>query len=130
MYQISHTYVCRMAFIFAVFVATLLLSCRSQEPIPPQEDFNLVWEAWDVLTTKYVGAHSIDTDRIAGDMITGILEASNDSHYPFLLELDNFKGRPSKDVPAELVDVWKTWELKRDTINGIRRKMMKSLIIF
>ncbi len=70
-----------------------------------------MWEAWGIVQESYVGADSSEPETLTGEMIRQMLEAGEKPAYPFLTELEQVSGRPSRDVPSELVDVWRAWML-------------------
>ena len=46
--------------------------------------------------------------------MTAMLEAADESPYPFLTTLNKVRGRIPNDVPTELTDVWRTWTILRN----------------
>ena len=83
--------------------------------VPPTGESSLLWEAWNLINTSYVDAIALDSIEVAGPMILGMLESSNKSPYPFLVELPAVETDVPDFVPPELSDVWKAWALHRQT---------------
>ena len=71
----------------------------------------VVWEGWSVINNSYVDTISLDSERVAGDIIVGMLDAAEKPHYPFLSEISDFRGRPPRSVPEGFEDVWRAWQL-------------------
>ena len=92
-------------------------------------EFGLVWEAWDLVKTSYVEGDKLDSEEAAGKMIMGMLEASEQPTYPFLTELEGVRGRPPRDVPRELVDVWRAWSLAREKWPDVPGKLLADAAI-
>ena len=103
----------------SVVVVLLLIACQrptsesseSAESSGSGDGIALAWEAWVLVNDIYVKADSLDSQRVAGAMISGMLESDGIPAYPFLTELATVDGRPPKDVPEGLADVWRTWSL-------------------
>ena len=108
-------------------VSFVLLACRSEPST--SKDVSLVWEAWNTITDSYVGADTLDSEQVAGDIITAMLEASDKPAYPFLTELDNIRGRPPRDVPKELVDVWKALTLIEEKWPDVHAKLVSDAAV-
>ena len=75
----------------------------------------VVWEGWSVIIDSYVASDSLDSERVAGDIIVGMLDAAEKPHYPFLSDMSDFRGRPPGSVPDGFEDVWRAWQLFRET---------------
>lgn len=75
----------------------------------------VVWEGWSVIIDSYVASDSLDSERVAGDIIVGMLDAAEKPHYPFLSDMSDFRGRPPRSVPDGFEDVWRAWQLFRQT---------------
>ena len=71
----------------------------------------VVWEGWSVINNSYVDTNSLDSERVAGDIIVGMLDAAEKPHYPFLSDMADFRGRPPRSVPEGFEDVWRAWQL-------------------
>ena len=71
----------------------------------------VVWEGWSVIIDSYVASDSLDSERVAGDIIVGMLDAAEKPHYPFLSDMSDFRGRPPGSVPEGFEDVWRAWQL-------------------
>ena len=71
----------------------------------------VVWEGWSVIIDSYVASDSLDSERVAGDIIVGMLDAAEKPHYPFLSDMSDFRGRPPRSVPEGFEDVWRAWQL-------------------
>ena len=98
-------------------VALLILSgCygrfASSGPSNPEE---VIWEGWEVVKESYVDSGSLDSEAVAGNIIVGMLDFADKEHYPFLTRMDQVRGRPPASVPREFGDVWRAWNLFRDT---------------
>ena len=87
-------------------------------------EVGLVWEAWNLVKVSYVERDTLDSEEAVGNMILKMLEASEQSTYPFLTELGGVRGQPPSDVPAELVDVWKAWTLAREKWPDVEPKLL------
>ena len=79
------------------------------------QELSLVWEAWDVTNSTYVDTADLDLEQVVGGMITAMLDAGEKPAYPFLAQLNNVTGRPPKDVPSGLNNVWRAWQLYEKT---------------
>ena len=75
----------------------------------------VVWEGWAVIKDSYVNSGSLDSEKVAGDIITGMLDAAEKPHYPFLTEITDYRRRAPASVPREFQDVWRAWQVFRQT---------------
>ena len=104
-----------------------LLACRSEAGT--SGDLDLVWETWRLIKSSYVEGDAVDSQRAAGAMIIGMLEAGGLHPYPFLTELDSVEGRPPGDAPVELADVWRAWTLMSERSPGLDSTLLAEAAI-
>ena len=102
--------------ILAALVMVVLAGCQGR---PSASDGSnpeqVVWEAWAVIKDSYVDSNSLDSESVAGDIIVGMLDAAEKPHYPFLTDMAEYRRRPPGSVPREFADVWRAWQLFRQT---------------
>ena len=100
----------------AILALVVLAGCQGR---PSASDGSnpeqVVWEGWTVIKDSYVGSNSLDSERVAGDIIVGMLDAAEKPHYPFLTEMAEYRRRPPGSVPREFTDVWRAWQVFRQT---------------
>ena len=101
-----------------------LMACRAATTT--SEEVGLVWEAWEIITTTYVEGSALDSEEAAGNMIVAMLDAGDKPSYPFLTELEGVRARPPRDVPRELIDVWKAWILFREKWTDVSPQLLTS----
>ena len=117
--------------IIGVAIAILGFSaCRTVAEAPAEdEEIGLVWEAWDLIKNSYVEVDTLDSQEVVGSAILRVLEEGEKPAYPFLTRLDEVSGRSPRNVPVELVDVWKAWTLFRSTWPEIDPKTMANAAV-
>jgi carboxyl-terminal processing protease len=100
----------------AILALVVLAGCQGR---PSASDGSnpeqVVWEGWTVIKDSYVGSNSLDSERVAGDIIVGMLDAAEKPHYPFLTEMAEYRRRAPGSVPREFTDVWRAWQVFRQT---------------
>ena len=103
--------------VFSSAVALIILSgCYGRFATSATSDpEEVIWEGWELVKESYVDSGSLDSEAVAGYIILGMLDFADQAHYPFLTRLDEVKGRPPASVPKEFGDVWRAWNLFRDT---------------
>ncbi len=103
----------RTSFTFPILVSILVLvlvaSCGSRRQ--SSEQLDLVWESWEIVKSSYVVSHALDPEKVTGEMIGHMLEVADKPAYPFLAELEEVSRRAPRDVPPELIDLWRAWVL-------------------
>ncbi len=95
------------AFLLLIVASLSLVACRPEAS--SADEASLVWEAWALINNSYVEADTLDSEQVAGAMITKMLEVSEKPPYPFLTELAEVRAKPPRGVPKELADVWRAW---------------------
>ena len=111
----------------SLIVSLALLTCRPETS--SSEEIGLVWEAWRVVKSSYVEGDSLDSEQTVGNMIIEMLDSGDKPAYPFLTELANVRGRPSRDVPRELTDVWKAWTLFHEKWPDVDLKLLANAAV-
>ena len=100
--------------LLAALAAAVLAACQGRRPVSgdagPEQ---VVWEGWAVINNSYVDSGSLDSERVAGDIIVGMLDATEKPHYPFLTEMADYRARAPGSVPREFTDVWRAWQVFR-----------------
>ena len=110
-------------FLLLVLVAAMAIAACRSEPAPSSE-VALVWEAWDLVKSSYVAGADLDSEEVTGGAIMGMLDAAQVHPYPFLLRIQDARGRPPVDVPRELADVWRAWTLFQDERPGVSAELL------
>ena len=101
------------AFSIVFLLASLtLLACRPEEAT--SDEMSVVWESWGIIKSSYVEGDTLDSKQAAGNMIGKMLAVGEKPSYPFLTELESVKSRAPRNVPRELIDVWRAWTLFRE----------------
>ena len=108
--------------VLCLMASITLVACRPATTT--SEEVSLVWEAWNIIKTSYVEGAALDSEQAAGDMIVAMLDAGNKPPYPFLTELEEVRARPPRDVPKELIDVWKVWILFREKWTDVSPELL------
>ena len=111
--------------LLAIAVSLALLACGTERTSSNAESVSsgtassaevaLIWEAWGLIKDSYVGGDDLDSQSAVGNAIIGMLDAGRNPAYPFLTRLNGAGSSSPKDVPPELIDVWKAWTLYRET---------------
>ena len=92
--------------------ALILASCQRTTSTPAMSgEEGLIWEAWTAVQESYVAADSVDSEQVSNAIIASMLQAADETPYPFLTELDQGRRRLPRGVPRDLGNVWKAWEL-------------------
>jgi len=111
-------------FLFAVSLVALLAFLACQPKSSTSGEVGLVWEAWGVIKDSYVEGQTLDSKKVVGNAIAKMLGASGKPAYPFLTELESVRGRPPRDVPKELTDVWRSWVLFREKWPDVELRLL------
>ena len=90
-------------------LAGTLTSCLPSLQIPQAED--LIWDTWRAIKEDYLYQEQIDVDRVVKSAIQNMLKIAGESPQSFFIELENVSALPPSQVPSELEDVWRAWEL-------------------
>ncbi len=67
----------------------------------------LVWEAWEKINDTYVGSEVLDSESAVSGAMSRLLDLIDVAPYPFLTDIGRMRGQPPRDVPGELVDLWR-----------------------
>lgn len=105
-YTLSRSVSLLLPLLLALF---LLQACRMAQESP--EPLKRVWQAWGLVQENYAKREALDPQRLAGEAIRAMLELAQEPPYPFMTELTKVRGRPPRDVPPEMKDVWRAWVL-------------------
>lgn len=97
--------------LIAVILSLPLLACRPQTST--SDEATVVWEAWDHISSSYVGADKLDSVDVTRRVIMNMLVVADQPAYPFLTDLGRLDTRAPSYVPEDLTDVWRAWELVR-----------------
>ena len=100
---------CAFPILVSILLLVLLASCGSRRQ--SSEQLELVWESWEIVKSSYVDSQALDPEKVTGEMISHMLEAAEKPAYPFLAELEKVSRRAPRDVPPELIDLWRAWVL-------------------
>ena len=114
----------KLPFYITVLLGIMIASLACRTESSTAGEFSLVWEAWGVVKSSYVEGDALDSQRASGKMITMMLDATEKPSYPFLTELERVRGRPPRDVPGELTDVWRAWTLFGEKWPDIASKVL------
>ena len=72
------------------------------------DGLSLVWEAWDRINHIYVGSEQLDTETAVSGAMLMVLDLLDVPPYPFLTDVGRMRGQAPRNVPVELVDLWRT----------------------
>ena len=101
--------------IVAALVVVVLAGCQGRRGAAASSGpEQVVWEGWAVINNSYVDSNSLDSEKVAGDIIVGMLDATEKSHYPFLTEMADYRRRAPSSVPEGFSDVWRAWQVYRE----------------
>ena len=95
--------------IIAVFLLTLsLLACTQvEETASPENELDLVWEAWTAIEENYASPSQLDAESATAGVLERLMRLGEISPYPFLTDVGRARGQTPPGVPPDLRDVWR-----------------------